>query len=656
MPLEISRSDEFAGRKLGRHHLAFYRAWLQGIDLKDAAERYLETGFDLRAARTTLEWIRTSLAMAARRQGRHADVRLLRLPLHFLRLAGEAVKRPQLPTLEAFREQHDPGGVYTEQELTDLYLETYPEAQDARAVKVARLIDRQLAALAWVEDLLVTAPHPADPVGAWFEAPLAARLILADIRTVDDLRRRAGERYRWWVAVPRLGEQGAQRLVRWLSSHGATLGPLAPPGRAPLRTLPAQALARPAATALLPLESFQLPADLDGRQGTNRLGEGRCRIEAGNDYAAVLAWLQLHTNPNTQRTYRREAERLMLWAVLERGRAFSSLTIEDLTDYFAWLKALGRSEPAAWPWRVPQAAWLAPRHTPRWSTAWAPFEGAVTLASRRQAHRVLKALIEWLTRVRYLDTNPLEAVPAPRARIGDGGSAPAMEASHALSRAQMAYLVKHLDGLPAGEAPARLRFILLFAYATGMRRAELVDARFGRLYTMPLKTAPGVRWMLKVLGKGGRWRAVPLPQAVMAALRDYLAARSLNADPTKQPDDAPLIARLGGHNESPLSASMLHAIVTGFFKDAARELEGLGHPEEAQTLAQASTHWLRHTRGSHSAETMPLPMVQALLGHASLTTTTLYTSPDEEQLYLQLDRALGAAPQEIPFKIMAREV
>ncbi len=55
----------FDHRKLGRHHLAFYRAWLQGIDLKEAADRYLETGFDLRLAKRTLDWIREAVERGA---------------------------------------------------------------------------------------------------------------------------------------------------------------------------------------------------------------------------------------------------------------------------------------------------------------------------------------------------------------------------------------------------------------------------------------------------------------------------------------------------------------------------------------------------------------------------------------------------------------
>lgn len=44
-------------RKVGRHHLALYRGWLQGLDLKALADRYLETGLDLRLAKATrLDW------------------------------------------------------------------------------------------------------------------------------------------------------------------------------------------------------------------------------------------------------------------------------------------------------------------------------------------------------------------------------------------------------------------------------------------------------------------------------------------------------------------------------------------------------------------------------------------------------------------------
>lgn len=52
----------------------------------------------------------------------------------------------------------------------------------------------------------------------------------------------------------------------------------------------------------------------------------------------MQTWLSLHELPSTQRAYRKDAERLILWAILERGHALSSLTTEDSIAYPAFLR------------------------------------------------------------------------------------------------------------------------------------------------------------------------------------------------------------------------------------------------------------------------------------------------------------------------------
>jgi len=64
-----------------------------------------------------------------------------------------------------------------------------------------------------------------------------------------------------------------------------------------------------------------------------------CALEANNDYEAINAWLGLHESTETHRAYRKEAERLMLWAILERGKALSSLTTENATACRAFLRS-----------------------------------------------------------------------------------------------------------------------------------------------------------------------------------------------------------------------------------------------------------------------------------------------------------------------------
>lgn len=633
--------DETA-RKVDLNHLAFYRAWLQGVGIRESASRYLGD-IDLREARSSVVWIRDSLVRAARRMGRLDYARLLRIRIPD---RGEGAAQPAslqaIPSFEEFNEDRNSDGFYSQAELMEVYLAEYPESgtPSPKEKRRKRLIERQLEAIQWAASHLATAPKPSDSVVEWFDEPMAVRFIVAEIRTLGDLCERIRAKgYRWWAGIRQLGEVQGKRIVQWLTQHEATLGSLGGQALTPIRKQDAESLVRPPETGIMPMESFAPPSSLDGSQGENR-ALGRSRIHAQDDHQAILAWLAARArNENTKRSYRREAERLILWGVLERGKALSSLDIEDGTAYRDWLAGLGRTPPEAWPWRIPQDKWLGKRNTPRWSPDWRPFEGELSLRSQQQAYTILKAMFEWLVKVRYLDSNPWDGVARPSQEAPD--ASPDIEMSRALTRGQWAFLVAYLEGLPENDRTARLRFALPFAYATGLRLSELVDARTGRLYSKPMRNGMGVRWMLKVLGKGQKWRAVPMPSSVMDALRAYLSARHMAFNPLENPPDTPLIAPLRGENPGALSPGALYKVLKRFFEEVADEMRSQGHEDDANKTAQATTHWLRHTRGSHSAENMPLNLLQKLLGHTSLTTTGIYTSADDEALYDAMEKELS---------------
>ena len=81
----------------------------------------------------------------------------------------------------------------------------------------------------------------------------------------------------------------------------------------------------------------------------------------------------------------------------------------------------------------------------------------------------------------------------------------------------------------------RLRFALPFSHATGLRLTKLVDATIVRMNSLPLSNGLGVRWMLKVYGKWGKWRTVPLPGAVILLLQEYLVYRGLSSNIMSNP-------------------------------------------------------------------------------------------------------------------------
>lgn len=152
---------------------------------------------------------------------------------------------------------------------------------------------------------------------------------------------------------------------------------------------------------------------------------------------------------------------------------------------------------------------------------------------------------------------------------------------------------------------------------------------------MSVRNSLSVRWMLKVRGKGGKWRAVPLPDSVVGAIREYLSKRGLNPDPFENAPDTPLIANLNGTDS--VTTSSLYKTLRTLFQSAAHALHSAGHGQAAKDFERASVHWLRHTRGSHLGNAGVAPnLIQKLLGHASLATTSIYTESDDEKLWQEL--------------------
>src|ERR1700710_2464256 len=129
--------------------------------------------------------------------------------------------------------------------------------------------------------------------------------------------RRAGAR-----PAPGRGRTGAPRSPDWLSLHAGPLACiLSPLAVVPRRQLGAghPALTRPAVAGVVaPFEALLVPAGLDGSQGLNRAPVPAHQPAIANDRLAIDAWIRIRgsRSPHTERAYRREAERLLLGALL----------------------------------------------------------------------------------------------------------------------------------------------------------------------------------------------------------------------------------------------------------------------------------------------------------------------------------------------------
>lgn len=208
----------------------------------------------------------------------------------------------------------------------------------------------------------------------------------------------------------------------------------------------------------------------------------------------------------------------------------------------------------------------------------------------------IRGLYGFLVRTERAGQNPAELVSSPKR---------SQKLPHVLSSEQMRTL---LEGISA-RTPLELRdrAMLELAYSCGLRCEEIVNLDAG---SVDFESE-----QVRVLGKGSKERILPVGEPAQRALRRYLdrGRRALAGDPREQ---ALFLSKSGRR----LSNS-----------DVTRRL-GLW-TREAALAAGVSPHALRHSFATHLLEGgADLRTIQELLGHASISTTQVYTRVDAARL------------------------
>ena len=226
--------------------------------------------------------------------------------------------------------------------------------------------------------------------------------------------------------------------------------------------------------------------------------------------------------------------------------------------------------------------------------------------ARRSVARALagvRGLYRYLALTDVVDTNPARAVGTPKAER----HLPAY-----LDRAQVDALFRlvHTRAASGQYVDVRNAAILELFYSTGMRLSELQG--------LNRQDFDAVSQQVKVRGKGRKERIVPVGDHATRALRQYERSRDDLAATLKRKIDkqAVFLSRTGKR----LTTRGVQAIVGGLL-DAIAEDAGL------------STHSLRHSFATHLLDAgADLRAVQELLGHASVSTTQIYTHTSVQRL------------------------
>jgi site-specific recombinase XerD len=239
--------------------------------------------------------------------------------------------------------------------------------------------------------------------------------------------------------------------------------------------------------------------------------------------------------------------------------------------------------------------------------------------------------------------------PAQRSR--------AIETSRALTTAEWATVKKYLVSMDADNRYHRLRFILVFAYSTGLRLSELASVRRKHLIRFHRLDDGVEQWQIEVAGKDGHKRTVQVSAYFMNELICYLSHRD-HENLESVPQEAPLIAALltGQRNtpacpieavlsvdqDSPISVHRLYKVLKRFFEEASKSEKD---STAANRLRRASTHWLRHTFATQALQSgVSLQVVRDLLGHRSPDTTSLYVTAERDRRRREIERFSKIVP------------
>ena len=298
---------------------------------------------------------------------------------------------------------------------------------------------------------------------------------------------------------------------------------------------------------------------------TSEASPGRCEIAAGSvatiEQFADAAWLERGLSRNTLASYQSDLRHCADWLAEHAGCALLDARRDHVLAYLA-----------------------------------AGVESGVRPRTSARRLSTLRQFFQWAVRDLHLDHDPTARVDSPRL----GRPLP-----KSLSEAEVEALLQAPDTSTA--EGLRDRAMLEVLYATGLRVSELVG-----LQPDQLGLAQGV---VRVVGKGGKERLVPLGDEAVSWLRRFNGSARVDLLGGR-PADALFPTRRG-------RGMTRQAFWYRIKKHAAR----------AGIRQSLSPHTLRHAFATHLVNHgADLRVVQLLLGHSSLSTTQIYTHVARERL------------------------
>jgi len=380
-----------------------------------------------------------------------------------------------------------------------------------------------------------------------------------------------------------------------------------------------------------PLACFDAMEHIDDSCAPEGLSSGQVK-----DYEMALGFLQQYTGSvATFNSYRREIERFLHWCWHIAQKTLDELKRDDIENFIRFSQR-------------PPAAWVGVKKAPRFlekqgeripNPEWRPFVATIAKSAFKQGQvpskkdyvasnnsikqlmAICSSFYQYLLLEEYTYTNPVALI---RQKSKFVQSRQGHTKVRRLSPTQWQMVVDTAEQMAAErpESHERTLFMLSMLYSMYLRISELAASERWVPTMNDFHQDQDGLWWFTTVGKGNKERQIAVSDAMLAALKRWRKFQGLSALPSPA-DDSPLLPVHRG--KGPMSnATHIRAIIQECFDNAIQNLAREGQSEAAESMMDATVHWLRHTGISDDVKIRPREHVRDDAGHSSGAITDKY--------------------------------
>lgn len=364
---------------------------------------------------------------------------------------------------------------------------------------------------------------------------------------------------------------------------------------------------------------------MNGLHGKNREVAEHCQINAVNDYQAIYAWLnEYKESPRTYQAYQREAERLLLWCLLQQNKPLSSLQRDDIDGYKQFL-----INPQ------PHTFWCSNsyKQIKRGQPGWKPFKAGLGASSLKTAMNIINSLFQYLVDAEYLRRNPMTLM---RKRVRESETLEARSLKRQekiLSPRQWQLLVETLEQMPEincneKREKYRAKLIIAMLYYMGLRVSDLVNAKWPDFKTIQ------DNWWFEVIGKGGKHALLPVAVRLLDEIKRFREFSGLGLYPNPDDDFAVVPSWRSGTG---LSARQINYVLKTLALATLQRIKP--EHDDVEKFTAFSAHKIRHIMGSDLARAnLSTDIRKQLMRHSKIETTLEYSLLSNHELLISINK------------------